>query len=167
MARAESPRRGSSTRYRCATTTSSVLSGRLETGKVAGVTGLEPATSGVTGQRSNQLSYTPEPRRARTAIRTFDGIKSRTNDGSGGIPVQKKSPSPPADHSALSVDRRGGWWAVRGSNSRHPRCKRGALPTELTARPRGAGPCPLPRMVRLSLRHKDRKDNRTAPDIVF
>ena len=28
-------------------------------GKMAGVTGLEPATSGVTGQRSNQLSYTP------------------------------------------------------------------------------------------------------------
>jgi hypothetical protein len=28
--------------------------------KMAGVTGLEPATSGVTGQRSNQLSYTPE-----------------------------------------------------------------------------------------------------------
>ncbi len=27
---------------------------------VAGVTGLEPAASGVTGQRSNQLSYTPE-----------------------------------------------------------------------------------------------------------
>ena len=26
---------------------------------VAGVTGLEPAASGVTGQRSNQLSYTP------------------------------------------------------------------------------------------------------------
>ena len=28
-------------------------------GVVAGVTGLEPAASGVTGQRSNQLSYTP------------------------------------------------------------------------------------------------------------
>ena len=28
---------------------------------MAGVTGLEPAASGVTGQRSNQLSYTPGP----------------------------------------------------------------------------------------------------------
>ena len=27
--------------------------------EMAGVTGLEPAASGVTGQRSNQLSYTP------------------------------------------------------------------------------------------------------------
>ena len=30
---------------------------------MAGVTGLEPATSGVTGQRSNQLSYTPDEAR--------------------------------------------------------------------------------------------------------
>lgn len=27
-----------------------------------------------------------------------------------------------------------GWWAVRDSNPRPPRCKRGALPSELTAR---------------------------------
>ena len=30
---------------------------------MAGATGLEPATSGVTGQRSNQLSYTPDEAR--------------------------------------------------------------------------------------------------------
>ena len=32
---------------------------RRDKRRVAGVTGLEPAASGVTGQRSNQLSYTP------------------------------------------------------------------------------------------------------------
>ena len=32
---------------------------RKSSGKVAGVAGLEPVTSAVTGQRSNQLSYTP------------------------------------------------------------------------------------------------------------
>ena len=52
---------------------------------VAGVTGLEPATSCVTGRRSNQLSYTPK------------------------------------------------WWALKDSNLRPSRCKRDALPTELSA----------------------------------
>jgi hypothetical protein len=35
---------------------------------VAGVTGLEPATSGVTGRRSNQLSYTPVARAPRRRL---------------------------------------------------------------------------------------------------
>jgi hypothetical protein len=34
---------------------------------MAGVAGLEPVTSGVTGRRSNQLSYTPIPYRGRFA----------------------------------------------------------------------------------------------------
>ena len=38
----------------------------MQANKVAGATGLEPATSGVTGQRSNQLSYAP-PQIARAA----------------------------------------------------------------------------------------------------
>lgn len=33
-------------------------------GKMAGATGLEPAASAVTGQRSNQLSYAPNQRKA-------------------------------------------------------------------------------------------------------
>ncbi len=38
--------------------------------EVAGATGLEPAASGVTGRRSNQLSYAPKGREA--------GIKTDT-----------------------------------------------------------------------------------------
>ena len=37
------------------------LSRHRKTSKMAGLTGLEPATSGVTGQRSDQLSYSPKP----------------------------------------------------------------------------------------------------------
>lgn len=36
---------------------------------------------------------------------------------------------------SLRQTRRGSWWVMRDSNSRHLRCKRSALPTELIARP--------------------------------
>ena len=42
-----------------------VFEGKKE---MAGVTGLEPAASGVTGQRSNQLSYTPKRINKRGAL---------------------------------------------------------------------------------------------------
>jgi hypothetical protein len=37
-------------------------------GRMAGVAGLEPVTSAVTGQRSNQLSYTPTRAEAKIRI---------------------------------------------------------------------------------------------------
>ena len=55
--------------------------------KVAGVTGLEPAASGVTGRRSNQLSYTP-PSPAAIAAREI--LKACTGWDS---PSQGKDPS--------------------------------------------------------------------------
>ncbi len=57
-----------------------------------------------------------------------------------------------------------GWWVVRGSNPRHLRCKRSALPTELTTPP-GAGVAagPEPRKaVRPSY-----MTGRTRPHIVY
>ena len=63
---------------------------------MAGVTGLEPATSCVTGRRSNQTELHP--------------------------------------HKYFVIPSRGKWWAMTGSNCRHSRCKRDALPAELIAR---------------------------------
>jgi hypothetical protein len=47
-------------------------SGAVLRGKVAGVAGLEPVTSAVTGQRSNQLSYTPA--REVTNVRVWEEV---------------------------------------------------------------------------------------------
>ena len=42
----------------------------------AGATGLEPATSGVTGRRSNQLNYAPEGRSVYLASQSSEDASS-------------------------------------------------------------------------------------------
>jgi hypothetical protein len=52
-------------------------------GSKAGATGLEPATSGVTGRRSNQLNYAPEGRSVYLASqRSEDASSLRASDQS-------------------------------------------------------------------------------------
>ena len=82
------------------------------------MTGLEPAASGVTGRRSNQLSYTPPYNLLPTSV---VGVAGRScNTGLVGCQVE-------SNISPLQ------WWAVTGSNRRPFGCKPNALPAELTA----------------------------------
>ena len=46
---------------------------------MAGTTGLEPATSAVTGQRSNQLSYVP-PKTGAQSVETQSGIQYKKEE---------------------------------------------------------------------------------------
>src|ERR671933_724991 len=75
--------------------------------RVARVTGLEPATSGVTGRRSNRLSYTRSPA---TGGRRYVPPGWVSGDAQDAAPAAR------------------GTWALTGSNRRHPVCKTGALP---------------------------------------
>ena len=59
---------------------------------MAGTTGLEPATSDVTGRRSNQLNYVPAP--------------GRHN------PNRVSAPHPPARKGVGGSN----WWAISGLN---------------------------------------------------
>ena len=86
---------------------------------MARVTGLEPATSGVTGRRSNQLSYSRSDRPHRLE-RRGDLVKAARNC----IAWNCAAPEPHRDRER----RIRAWWAVTGSNRRPSRCKRDALP---------------------------------------
>jgi hypothetical protein len=80
--------------------------------KLAGSTGLEPAASGVTGRRSNQLNYDPKTimNVADLSVQSSDWIVSPTRRlRSAAFSLQT---SPPSDIDASN----GNWWAVQDSN---------------------------------------------------
>ena len=54
--------------------------------RMAGTTGLEPATSAVTGQRSNQLNYVPRktPQRPEVVENPHPIYRLETSDGGSG-----------------------------------------------------------------------------------
>ena len=58
----------------------------LRSGKEAGATGLEPAASGVTGRRSNQLNYAPAKGKAKftKSLTPFQAIRNLQRDGVSG-----------------------------------------------------------------------------------
>ena len=117
------------------------------------MTGLEPAASGVTGRRSNQLSYTrvvvggkydtalplSMAERHQSDIRVQKGcqtgwsaIRSPSLAVAGRIGCANR-PHPgwgpegdawPDEDKGESLE----WWAMTGSNRRPSRCKRDALP---------------------------------------
>src|SRR4030095_16080899 len=97
---------------------------------MAGPTGLEPATSGLTGQRSNQSELRPRE----------DGSLFRRRVALSQTTQEKR------------------WWAVQDSNRRPPACKAGALPlSSLPALdsgepdPRHRCPCRRPPACRIAL----------------
>jgi hypothetical protein len=58
--------------------------------RMAGTTGLEPATSAVTGQRSNQLNYVPTPiLRVRNGWRHADSARSSPHENFTGSETTK------------------------------------------------------------------------------
>ena len=72
------------TRNRYAFATAFSIGPFIELEKVARLTGLEPATSGVTGQHSNQLSYNRATRLgSRSAVARLTGLEPATSGVTG------------------------------------------------------------------------------------
>ena len=101
------------------------------------------AAAGTHARRRESSSLRHARRRRRSAAsaeRNDDGLDQISSGRpSSSQQAQANSwtleqPIPAASRSAVSSGPRAIWWAVTGSNRRPSRCKRDALPTELTAR---------------------------------
>jgi hypothetical protein len=64
----------------------------LRSGKEAGATGLEPAASGVTGRRSNQLNYAPAKGNVKftKSLTPFQAIRNLQRNGVAGPSISYK-----------------------------------------------------------------------------
>ncbi len=98
---------------------------------MAGPTGLEPATSGLTGRRSNRLNYDP----AVTRRPAWDWAPRPSRSGGACYPTDRRPPlvarTPRAADAITTYSgapEMGEWWAKEVSNLRPPACKAGALP---------------------------------------
>src|SRR5580658_3943201 len=100
---------------------------------MAGATGLEPAASGVTGRRSNQLSYAPVA--VERGDRSYSCRQASVKQPTAGLARRARVLDRQPARFAFSYarDTSSPWWAMRDSNPRPPRCKRDALLTELIA----------------------------------
>jgi hypothetical protein len=83
---------------------------------MAELTGLEPATSGVTDRRELQLHHSS------MWCRLKDLNPQPPDYKSGALPIE-------LSRHVIKIR----WWALTGSNRRPPACKAGALPAELSA----------------------------------
>src|SRR5581483_1754681 len=111
--------------------------------RMAERTGLEPATSGVTGQHSNQLNYrsvVQKPKRKnRNAIVQHSSAVRQMRDHSlhfvrSGVPTGIRTPVATVKGwcpRPLDDGDSGEWWSQPGSNRRPLQCHCSALPAEL------------------------------------
>jgi hypothetical protein len=96
---------------------------------MARATGLEPATSGVTGRHSNQLSYArAEKKRAeKKQLERAKGFEPSTPTLARLCSTPELHPHAPLFSLVSFLN----WWSRTGSNRRPQHCQRCALPTEL------------------------------------
>ena len=85
---------------------------------LAGWTGLEPAASGVTGRRSNQLNYHPSRKGTRSGRPrgTAGTVKRRVVRASGHPQSRRSIPSPTESATTSRTGMVTMWWAVQDSN---------------------------------------------------